>query len=105
MAKKRPQYNPWTISIGSPLPVLDETHQMILAYDVALNPHSEGFGSNFKTRSALLNATMYYCLDAKPMETTPEFGVIDRTRKFSVFLHTVENGIRTDREKKRKHLH
>lgn len=50
MAKKQPQYNPWTISIGSPLPVLDETHQMIWAYDVALNPHPEGFGSNFKIR-------------------------------------------------------
>lgn len=43
--------------IGSPLPVLDETHQMILAYDVASNPHVEGFGSNSKPRSALLNAT------------------------------------------------
>lgn len=73
MAKKRPQCQPWTISIGSPLPVLDETHQMILAYDVSLNPHLEGFGSNSKPRSTLLNATMDYCLDAKAMETTPEF--------------------------------
>jgi hypothetical protein len=29
--------------------------------------------------STLLNATMYYCYDAKAMETTPEFGVFRLT--------------------------